>query len=106
MTVCNMPIEAGARAGMIAPDQTTFDYIHGRPMAPQGAMWDQAVDYWSNLISDNGAQFDTEYSFSAHEVAPQGEGSGVTLFCCCLTALLGPVSASFFISSILTLTPG
>jgi 3-isopropylmalate dehydratase len=71
MTVCNMTIEAGARAGMIAPDQTTFDYIHGRPMAPQGAMWDQAVDYWSNLISDNGAQFDTEYSFSAHEVAPQ-----------------------------------
>ena len=78
MTVCNMTIEAGARAGMIAPDQTTFDYIHGRPMAPQGAMWDQAVDYWSNLISDNGAQFDTEYSFSAHEVAPQGEAVSYT----------------------------
>jgi 3-isopropylmalate dehydrogenase len=76
MTVCNMTIEAGARAGMIAPDQTTFDYIHGRPMAPQGAMWDQAVEYWSQLPSDSGAHYDTEYSFSAQDVAPQGKRGG------------------------------
>lgn len=72
MTVCNMTIEAGARAGMIAPDTTTFDYIRGRPMAPQGAMWEQAVEYWSKLPSDDGAHYDTEYTFSAKDVAPQG----------------------------------
>ncbi len=72
MTVCNMTIEAGARAGMIAPDQTTFDYIYGRPMAPApGPAWDQALEYWSTLPSDNGAVYDTEVSFSAFDVAPQ-----------------------------------
>ena len=58
MTICNMSIEAGARAGMIAPDQTTFDYLEGRPHAPQGADWDEAVAYWKTLPTDEGAVFD------------------------------------------------
>ncbi|MEO0349542.1 MAG: aconitase family protein, partial [Cyanobacteria bacterium P01_A01_bin.15] len=56
MTICNMSIEGGARAGLVAPDQTTFDYIKGRPMAPQGADWDKAVEYWKSFYSDEGAQ--------------------------------------------------
>src|SRR6185369_2423721 len=59
MTVCNMSIEAGARAGLIAPDETTFAYIKGRPHAPQGADWDKAVSYWKTLVSDEGAKYDT-----------------------------------------------
>ncbi len=58
MTVCNMSIEAGARAGMIAPDETTFEYLQGRPLAPQGAAWDAAVADWNTLRSDAGAVFD------------------------------------------------
>ena len=71
MTVCNMSIEAGARAGLVAPDQTTFDYIKGRPMAPQGAAWDQAVAYWSSLPSDEGARYDREVVIAAADIEPQ-----------------------------------
>ncbi len=59
MTVCNMSIEAGARAGLIAPDETTFAYIKGRPFAPQGEAFDRAVAYWRTLPSDPGAHYDT-----------------------------------------------
>src|SRR6185436_4074951 len=70
MTVCNMSIEAGARAGMIAPDQTTFDYLQGRPHAPSGADWDAAVAAWSQLRSDDDAVFDAEVRLDAAELAP------------------------------------
>jgi 3-isopropylmalate/(R)-2-methylmalate dehydratase large subunit len=71
MTVCNMSIEAGARAGLIAPDETTFAYLHGRPMAPQGADWDAAVAYWRTLPSDAGAAYDREVRLDAAAIAPQ-----------------------------------
>ena len=70
MTICNMSIEAGARAGMIAPDQTTFDYIKGRPMAPKGADWDRALAYWKSLPSDDGARYDTEIELDAKDIPP------------------------------------
>ena len=70
MTVCNMSIEGGARAGMVAPDDTTFDYIAGRPLAPQGAAWDRAVADWRTLPSDEGAVFDNEVRLSADELVP------------------------------------
>ena len=70
MTVCNMSIEAGARAGMIAPDQTTFDYLQGRPHAPHGAHWDAAVANWSELRSDDDAIFDAEIHLDANELTP------------------------------------
>ncbi|MFS8103239.1 3-isopropylmalate dehydratase large subunit [Lentzea alba] len=70
MTVCNMSIEAGARAGMIAPDDTTFDYIKGRPHAPSGADWDAAVAYWKTLKTDDDAKFDAEVSINADELTP------------------------------------
>jgi len=70
MTVCNMTIEAGARAGMIAPDQTTFDYFKGRPMAPKGAAWEAAVNYWKTLVSDEGAHFDQTVVIDAASLAP------------------------------------
>ncbi|MER5260514.1 3-isopropylmalate dehydratase large subunit [Actinosynnema sp. NPDC002837] len=70
MTVCNMSIEAGARAGMIAPDQTTFDYIKGRPHAPAGADWDAAVEYWKTLRTDDDAEFDAEVRLDADELTP------------------------------------
>ena len=70
MTICNMSIEAGARAGLIAPDQTTFDYIKGRPMAPKGADWDKAVALWSTLPSDDGATYDKEITLDAADIAP------------------------------------
>lgn len=70
MTVCNMSIEAGARAGMIAPDQTTFDYLQGRPHAPQGADWDAAVAYWQTLATDEDAVFDAEVVIDASELTP------------------------------------
>jgi 3-isopropylmalate/(R)-2-methylmalate dehydratase large subunit len=71
MTICNMSIEAGARAGMIAPDETTFDYIKGRPMAPKGANWENAVAYWRTLPSDPGAEYDREVTLHAEEIVPQ-----------------------------------
>jgi 3-isopropylmalate/(R)-2-methylmalate dehydratase large subunit len=70
MTVCNMAIEAGARAGLIAPDETTFDYLKGRPHAPKGAVWDAAVAYWRTLPSDDGAVYDTEVTLNAAELVP------------------------------------
>ena len=70
MTICNMSIEAGARAGLIAPDQTTFDYIKGRPHAPEGAEWDRAVEYWSALFSDNDAHFDAQVDLDANTLSP------------------------------------
>ncbi|HEX8810981.1 MAG TPA: 3-isopropylmalate dehydratase large subunit, partial [Terracidiphilus sp.] len=70
MTVCNMSIEAGARAGMIAPDETTFAYLKGRRFAPQGAAWDKAVEEWSKLPTDEGAKFDRELVIDATELVP------------------------------------
>jgi len=70
MTICNLSIEAGARAGLIAPDQTTFDYIKGRPHAPEGAEWDRAVEYWSALFSDNDAHFDAQVDLDANTLSP------------------------------------
>jgi 3-isopropylmalate/(R)-2-methylmalate dehydratase large subunit len=71
MTVCNMSIEAGARAGLIAPDEKTFAYLKGRPMCPQGADWDKAVAYWKTLPSDEGAKYDTEIVLNAADLIPQ-----------------------------------
>jgi 3-isopropylmalate/(R)-2-methylmalate dehydratase large subunit len=71
MTVCNMTIEAGARAGLIAPDETTFAYIKGRPMAPKGAAWEQAIAYWKTLPSDPGAVYDKEVVLDATTIVPQ-----------------------------------
>ncbi len=84
MTICNMSIEAGARAGLIAPDQTTFDYIKGRPHAPTGADWDAAVEYWKTLKSDDDAKFDKEIYLNADELSPfvtwgTNPGQGVPL---------------------------
>ncbi|NEE03619.1 3-isopropylmalate dehydratase large subunit [Phytoactinopolyspora halotolerans] len=70
MTICNMSIEAGARAGMIAPDETTFAYIEGRPHAPQGKEWDAAVEYWKTLRTDDDAEFDAEVTIDASELEP------------------------------------
>ena len=71
MTVCNMSIEAGARAGLIAPDETTYAYLAGRPMAPKGDAWDAAVAYWRTLPSDEGARYDREIAIDAASVPPQ-----------------------------------
>jgi 3-isopropylmalate/(R)-2-methylmalate dehydratase large subunit len=84
MTICNMSIEAGARAGLIAPDQTTFDYIKGRPHAPTGSDWDEAVEYWETLKSDDDAKFDKEIYLNADELSPfvtwgTNPGQGVPL---------------------------
>ena len=70
MTICNMSIEGGARAGMIAPDETTFAYLEGKPHAPQGAEWDAAVEYWRTLRTDEGATFDAEVNIDADELEP------------------------------------
>lgn len=84
MTICNMSIEAGARAGMVAPDETTFAYVKGRPHAPQGADWDAAVEYWKTLPTDEGAEFDAEVFIDASELEPfvtwgTNPGQGVLL---------------------------
>ena len=71
MTLCNMTIEGGARAGLVAPDQTTFDYVRGRPMAPKGAAWEQAEAYWRTLPSDPGAAYDKEVTIPADSIEPQ-----------------------------------
>jgi len=85
MTVCNLSIEMGARGGMIAPDQKTFDYIQGREFTPTGAAWDKAKAYWDTLHTDEGASFDKEYHFDASEIEPMitygtnpGMGMGIT----------------------------
>jgi len=84
MTICNMSIEAGARAGMVAPDETTFEYLKGRPHAPQGADWDAAVEYWKTLPTDDGAVFDEEVFLDANTLDPfvtwgTNPGQGVSL---------------------------
>ena len=85
MTVCNLSIEMGARGGMIAPDEKTFDYIQGREFTPTGAAWDKAKAYWDTLHTDEGASFDKEYHFDASEIEPMitygtnpGMGMGIT----------------------------
>ena len=85
MTVCNMSIECGARGGMIAPDETTIEYVKGREFAPKGDAWDKAVAHWKTLKSDEGAKFDSEYHFDAADIEPMitygtnpGMGIGVT----------------------------
>ena len=70
MTICNMSIEAGARAGMIAPDATTFAYLKGRRFSPQGGAWDEAVRHWSELVTDAGAKFDRELTIAAIDITP------------------------------------
>ncbi|MBO3697111.1 3-isopropylmalate dehydratase large subunit [Roseivirga sp. E12] len=70
MTICNMSIEMGARGGMIAPDDTTFNYIKGREFAPKGEAFEEAVSYWKTLHSDSGASFDKEYTFHANDIEP------------------------------------
>ncbi len=70
MTVCNMAIEAGARAGMVAPDETTYEYLKGRPHAPKGAAWEAALTYWKTLPSDDGAAYDKEIVLDAAEIIP------------------------------------
>ena len=71
MTVCNMTIEAGARAGLVAPDETTFKYLKGRPMAPKGLAWDAAVTHWKSLPSDVGATYDKEIELDISDIVPQ-----------------------------------
>ncbi|WP_109396920.1 3-isopropylmalate dehydratase large subunit [Proteus faecis] len=71
MTLCNMAIEMGAKAGLVAPDDTTFDYLKGRQFAPKGQSWDEAVAYWRTLKSDNDATFDATVTINAAEIAPQ-----------------------------------
>lgn len=70
MTICNMSIEWGAKAGMMAPDQTTFDYLKDKPYAPKGADWDEALDYWKSLYSDDDAEFDREVFIDASKLTP------------------------------------
>jgi len=84
MTICNMSIEAGARAGMVAPDQVTYDYLQGRAHAPRGADWDAAIEYWQTLATDEGAIFDAEVTIDAGELEPfvtwgTNPGQGVSL---------------------------
>jgi 3-isopropylmalate/(R)-2-methylmalate dehydratase large subunit len=84
MTICNMSIEWGAKAGLIAPDQTTFDYIEGRPEAPKGADWDAAIAHWKTLVTDEDATFDKEIVLDASTMAPfvtwgTNPGQGVPL---------------------------
>ena len=84
MTICNMSIEAGARAGMVAPDETTFEYLKGRPHAPTGADWDAALEYWKGLRTDDDAQFDAEVILDAADLEPfvtwgTNPGQGVKL---------------------------
>lgn len=85
MTVCNLSIEMGARGGMIAPDEKTFEYVKGRPFAPKGADWDKAMAYWKTLVTDPDATFDEELTFSGADIEPMvtygtnpGMGTGIS----------------------------
>ena len=85
MTVCNLSIEMGARGGIIAPDEKTFEYIKDREFTPKGAAWDKAMTYWSNLKTDDGASFDKEYTFEGSTIEPMitygtnpGMGMGIS----------------------------
>jgi 3-isopropylmalate/(R)-2-methylmalate dehydratase large subunit len=71
MTLCNMTIEAGARGGLVAPDETTFAYLMGRPSAPKGAAWEMALSYWKTFVSDPGARFDAEVEIDVSALVPQ-----------------------------------
>jgi 3-isopropylmalate/(R)-2-methylmalate dehydratase large subunit len=71
MTMCNMTIEGGARAGLVAPDEKTFAYLEGRPKSPKGAAWEAAVEYWKTLHTDDGAKFDIEVTLKAEDIVPQ-----------------------------------
>ncbi len=76
MTICNMSIEAGARAGLVAPDETTYEFLRGgRPYAPTGADWDAAVTAWEALKTDEGAEFDTEVYIDAATLSPSSRGA-------------------------------
>jgi 3-isopropylmalate/(R)-2-methylmalate dehydratase large subunit len=95
MTICNMSIEMGARGGLIAPDETAFEYLRGRPFAPQGEAWEAALAYWRTLYSDPGAEFEQEYRFLAEDIEPMvtygtnpGMGIGVS------QAIPGPAQES------------
>ena len=99
MTVCNMSIEMGARGGMIAPDETTFNYINGREKAPKDAAWDKALAYWKTLKTDVGAGFDKEYNFDAADIEPMitygtnpGMGMGISKHIPKATDLAGGVA--------------
>jgi 3-isopropylmalate/(R)-2-methylmalate dehydratase large subunit len=100
MTICNMSIEGGARAGLIAPDEKTFEYIHGRPRAPKDADWDAAMAYWAKLTTDEGAHFDKVVVLNAAELPPiVSWGSSpedvvsVQALCQTLPILATPISA-------------
>jgi 3-isopropylmalate/(R)-2-methylmalate dehydratase large subunit len=87
MTICNMSIEMGARGGMIAPDEVTFDYLNGRPHAPKGEAWEKAEEYWKSLPTDKGAKYDKEYVFNAEDIEPMitygtnpGMGIGISKY--------------------------
>ncbi|MGO3107147.1 MAG: 3-isopropylmalate dehydratase large subunit [Sphingobacterium sp.] len=102
MTICNMSIEMGARGGLIAPDQTTFDYIHGREFAPKGEEWDQALAYWKTLYSDKDVTFDAVLEFDAADIEPMitygtnpGMGVGVTQNIPAMTTLPASEQPSF-----------
>ena len=70
MTICNMTIEGGARAGLIAPDEKIFEYLKGKPMSPKSENWDKALNYWETLKTDSDASFDKEISLNANEILP------------------------------------
>ncbi len=102
MTICNMSIEMGARCGMIAPDETTFNYIKGRLLAPKGEQWEHSLAYWRTLFTDNDAVFDKEYHFKAEDIEPMitygtnpGMGVGVTAKIPALNELDEKEKASF-----------
>ncbi|MEO8406029.1 MAG: 3-isopropylmalate dehydratase large subunit [Chitinophagaceae bacterium] len=102
MTICNMSIEMGARCGMIAPDETTFDYIKGRKFAPQGEEWETKLAYWKTLSSDTDAKFDVELNIKAEDIEPMitygtnpGMGIGITGHVPALSEIDGKEKASF-----------
>ena len=78
MTICNMTIEGGARAGLIKPDDKTFNYLKGRPLSPKNGNWDKALDFWSKLYSDKDATFDKEVNLNAEEIKPNGYVGNIT----------------------------
>ncbi len=102
MTLCNLSIECGARGGMIAPDETTFEYVKGRKYAPKGAEWDKAVEKWRELKSDDDAVFDTELTFDAADIEPMitygtnpGMGMGITQTIPTTDGMVGSDKTSF-----------
>ncbi len=100
MTVCNMSIEMGARGGMIAPDETTFNYVKGRLHAPKGEQWDKALEYWKTLYSEEGAPFESEFKFDAADITPMitygtNPGMGIALTAAIPAEVSGAEAASF-----------